>query len=94
MKKKPVLDVQSQFDLMVKFQTAIESKSVIVQNSPKCKFAFSLYEISAPYPTFEEYLEGNDFNEGDPINHSSDIVQLEHSQAVRRNIFSGIMVLA
>lgn len=81
---KSLLDVESEFELMVKYQRSIESQSVLIEHSLKDQFAYGLYNVVKPYPTYEEYLNGNDFIEGELIAQHSDIVQLEKVQDQRR----------
>lgn len=81
---KSLLDIDSEFELMVKYSRTIESKSVLVEHSLKDQFAYGLYNVLRPYPTYEEFVNGNDFIEGEIILASSNIVQLEHMQDGRR----------
>jgi aspartate carbamoyltransferase catalytic subunit len=81
---KSQLDVDSEFELMVKYSRTIESKSVLVEHSLKDVFPYGLYNVVQPYPTYEEFQNGNDFIEGDLIRESSDIVLLEQIQDERR----------
>lgn len=78
------LQVETKFDIMANYQTAIESKSVIVKNSPTDQYQYSLYMIVEPFPTFEEYINGNEFDEGELLEHSSNVSYLNHQQDVRR----------
>lgn len=78
------LQVETKFDIMANYQIAIESKSVIIENSPTDEHRYSLYNIVKPYPTFEEYINGYEFDEGEIIDHSSDISYLNHQQDIRR----------
>ena len=81
---KSLLDIESEFEMMVEYQRTIESKSVLVEHSLKDEFAYGLYNIVHPYPSYEEFINGNEFIEGDLIEANSDIVQLEKLQDVRR----------
>jgi hypothetical protein len=76
----PVLNVEVEFDLMANYQTIIENKSVIIENSDKDEFKYSLFKVKKPYPTYEEYLNGNEFEEGKLIKHSSSIDELQSLQ--------------
>jgi hypothetical protein len=81
---KQQLDVDSEIDLMIKYHRTIESKSVLIEHSVDDAFRYGLYNVVAPYPTYEEFREGNDFTEGELIRESSDIVQLEAIQSSRK----------
>lgn len=78
------MDVESEFALMVKYQRTIESKSVLTDHSSNDRALYGLYNVVQPYPTWEEYLVGYDFWEGELIKESSDIVELEKLQDQRR----------
>jgi len=72
----PILDVQSEFDLMADYQIVIESKCVVVVNSPKDSFRYSLVTIVEPIPSYIEYLNGHDFEECEIIMNSNNVAQL------------------
>lgn len=84
---KPVLNVEQELDLMIEYQNALESKSVIVKNSPRDEFRFSLFEIVEPYPTYNEYLHGNEFDEGQLIKHSASKEEMKKLQAKRKVLY-------
>lgn len=81
---QPALDVESEFELMVRYSTTLQSLSHLIAHAPEDQNTHGLYEIVEPYPTYEEYKEGNDFVEGDLIEQSSDIVRLTNLQNSRR----------
>jgi len=78
--KKPILSIEDEFHLMADYQNAIECKSVIVENALNDKHRYSLVEISEPFPTYEEYINGNDFDEGEIIISSSSMEDLKEHQ--------------
>lgn len=81
---KPVLELEAKFNLMVEYQRTIESQSIISNHSPQDQCAYGLYTLEQPIPSFEEYVEGNEFSEGILIAESSDIVQIMGMQDERR----------
>lgn len=81
---KPVLTVETEFELMADYQMSIESKTVIVMNSLQDKFRYSLYSISEPFPTYDEYMNGNDFDEDELIESSNNPDDLRVIQKARR----------
>lgn len=85
--KIPNLNVETEFDIMANYQTAVESKSIIIENSPKDRFRYSLIQIIEPIPTYKEYLNGNDFDEQDIIMQANNIDQLINQQNIRRNLY-------
>lgn len=85
MNKKTLLDVEIEFGLMVGYQVVIESKCVIVKNSPKNKYKYSLYSIVEPIPSYIAYINGDDFIEGKLIKESS-LENLKALQESRRVI--------
>jgi hypothetical protein len=56
---------EGQFTLLCDYGDIISSQATIVQN--EFKNEFFLYRVVEPFPTFEEYCEGNDFDEGELI---------------------------
>lgn len=84
MMTKPLLTIENEFDLMVNYQIAIESKSVIITNDLRDKYRYSLYTIVKPFPTYEEYINGNEFDEGTLIKSSSSLDDLTLLQNSRR----------
>jgi hypothetical protein len=83
---QPQLSVETEFDLMVNYQRTVESKSVIVENDLKDKERYSLYTVSEPFPTYEEFLNGNEFDEQELIMSSSSIDALQLVQDSRRTL--------
>jgi len=73
----PVISIDSEFELMANYQICIESKAFIVENSKKDLHRFSLYHIEEPYPTYEEYMNGNDFNETTLIRSSNSLEEIK-----------------
>lgn len=84
---KQVLDIDSEFELMVTYQRTIESQSLLIEHSLKDQFSHGLYNVVKPYPSYDEYSQGHDFIEGELIEQSSDIVQLINLQDGRRFLF-------
>lgn len=78
------LNVETEFDLMVNYQIAIESKSVIVENDLRDKHRYSLVAVEEPFPSYEEYLNGDDFEETKIIRSSSSYDELRMIQDERR----------
>jgi hypothetical protein len=56
---------EGQFTLLCDYADILSTKSVIVANEYKNQFL--LCSILEPYPTFDEYSEGDDFDEGEII---------------------------
>jgi hypothetical protein len=83
---QPQLSVETEFDLMVTYQRTIESKSVIIENDLRDKERYSLYSVSKPFPTYEEFLNGNEFDEQELIMSSSSIDALQLVQDSRRTL--------
>lgn len=92
--KKPLLNLDREFELMVKYQITVESKSVVVKNNKHDEFPYSLYEIVEPYPTYEEYLHCNEFDEGQLIMNSLSLPVLDVVQERRRKEFKPMLILA
>lgn len=83
MNTKPILTIETEFELMADYQTAVETKSIIVENALNDKHRYSLYSIEEPFPTYEEYLNGNDFDEHGLIKSSSSLDELKLLQKTR-----------
>lgn len=83
-KPQTQLTVDTEFELMLNFQLAIESKSVIVENDVRDKHRYSLYSIAEPFPSYEEYINGDDFDEQKLIKSSSSYDELKLLQEKRR----------
>src|SRR6478609_2120527 len=81
---RPSLAIETEFELMADYQTAIESKSVIVENALEDPFRYSLYAISEPFPTYEEYMNGNDFDEEELLAESNTRDELQIVQNERK----------
>ena len=82
---KYLQNVEKEFDLMVNYQIIKESKSVIVENSVKDKHQYSLCTLLEPYPTYDEYKNGNDFDEDRVIFSSSLLSEIKGIQEERRS---------
>lgn len=80
----PVLDVETEFDLMVKYQVAIETKTVIIKNAPGDAYLYSLVAIDEPFPSYIDYLNGDDFDELVIITVSNSIDYLQSMQDKKR----------
>jgi hypothetical protein len=80
MQTRVLLDVPSEFELMVKYQRILESEAVVIEHAPQDAHQYGLYTVLKPYPTYEEYMLGNDFIEDKLIMSWSDLVQLEALQ--------------
>jgi len=83
---KPVIAIETEFELMADFQLAIESKSVIVENALDDKFRYSLYSITDDLPTYDEYMNGNDFEEDELIATANSKDELVLLQRERRTL--------
>lgn len=81
---RPVLTVETEFEMMADYQLAIESKSVIVENALEDKHRYSLYSILEPVPTYDEYMNGNEFDEGELLAESNTRDELKVLQETRR----------
>lgn len=55
----------NQFTLLCEYGEILKTKTVIIPNEHKNEFF--LCKVLEPYPTFEAYSEGDDFDEGDII---------------------------
>lgn len=88
------LTTDHEFDLMVNYQINIESQSTIVRNAPEDEFQYSLYEINKPYPTYAQYLNGNDFDESLLIMNSFSLEMVTDVQELRRKDFKSSLVMA
>lgn len=80
----PILTIDREFDLMVKYQLAIETTSVIIKNAPSDAYTYSLIRIEEPFPSYIDYLNGNDFNELDVITASDSMDYLLSLQDSKR----------
>jgi len=56
---------EGQFALLCDYGDIITSQSIIIQN--EFRDEFFLYKVVEPFPLFEEYCEGNDFEEAELI---------------------------
>lgn len=83
---RPMIVVETEFELMADFQLAIESKSVIVENALNDTFRYSLYSITDELPTYDEYRHGNDFEEDELIATSNSKDELRLQQQARRTL--------
>lgn len=54
---------EGQFTLLCDYGDIVSSQATIIQD--RFKNEFLLYKVVKPFPTFEEYCEGNDFEEGE-----------------------------
>lgn len=81
---RPVLTVDTEFEIMADYQLAIESKSVIVENALEDPFRYSLYSILEPVPTYDEYMNGNEFEEDELLAESNTKEELLVLQKGRR----------
>jgi hypothetical protein len=81
---RPVLTVETEFEMMADYQLTIESKSVIVENALEDKFRYSLYSIHEPVPTYDEYMNGNDFDEDQLLSESNTREELNIVQEGRK----------
>lgn len=66
-KKKGCNDNETEFNLLCNYGEIISSHSIVVQNDDRDKFKYSLYKVLEPFPTFDEYVKGEEFDEGDLI---------------------------
>lgn len=82
---RPVIAVDTEFEIMADYQLAIESKSVIVENALEDPYRYSLYSIAEPYPTYDEYMNGNDFDEAELIAESNTSDDLKLLQGEKRS---------
>lgn len=81
---RPVLTVDTEFDMMADYQLAIETKSVIVENAIEDSKRYSLYSITDNVPTYEDYMNGNDFDEHELLASSNNKEKLKVLQEQRR----------
>jgi hypothetical protein len=81
---RPVLTVDTEFELMADYQLAIESKSVIVENALEDTHRYSLYSITDNVPTYDEYMNGNEFDEDELLAESNTREELKVLQEQRR----------
>lgn len=81
---RPVLMVDTELDMMVDYQLAIESKSVIVENALEDPERYSLYSITDNVPTYDDYMNGNDFDEDQLLASSNNKEELKILQEERR----------
>ncbi len=85
------LNTDKKFDIMADYQLAIETKSILIENSPTDKYKYSLYEVVEPYPSFDEYINGNGFIENNLLGHSCDIIVLCAMQNNRRILLPALI---
>lgn len=85
---RPILELNVELDLMVQYTTIIKSRSVIVQNAPNDPDRYTLYEICEPYPSYEEYMNGNEFDEGLLIRNSPSLNLLKLVQSKRVQVIA------
>lgn len=83
---RPVIAVETEFELMADYQLSIESKSVIIENSLDDKFRYSLYSITQDVPTYNEYMNGNEFEEDELLATSNSKDELRLQQQKRRTM--------
>jgi hypothetical protein len=81
---RPVISVDTEFDMMADYQLAIESKSVIIENALEDDHRYSLYSILEPVPTYDEYMNGNEFEEDELLAESNTKEELLVLQKGRR----------
>ena len=81
---RPLLTVDTEFEIMADYQLAIESKSVIVENALEDKHRYSLYSIFEPVPTYDEYMNGNEFDEDELLAVANTKEELKVLQETRR----------
>jgi hypothetical protein len=67
------LNVDEEFELMVNYQVSIETSSIVVRNDHRDKYDYTLYSIVEPYPSYEDYLNGNDFDYGKVLYESNNL---------------------
>jgi hypothetical protein len=81
------IGVDDQIDLMIRYQNILESKSVIVQNDEEDEHPYSLYTVENPFPTYNDYLNGNEFDEGELIAHCQtyeQAIELQKGRIMRK----------
>jgi len=83
---RPVIAIETEFELMADFQLSIESKSVIVENALNDKFRYSLYSITDQMPSYDDYMNGNEFEEDELIATSNSKDELKLQQQKRRTL--------
>lgn len=83
---RPVIAIETEFEMMADFHLTIESKSVIVENALNDKFRYSLYSITDQLPTYDEYMNGNDFEEDELIATANSKDELVLLQRERRTL--------
>lgn len=76
--KQCAVTENSQFDLLCAYGDIITSKSIIVENETRDQFL--LFKIVEPFPTFEEFLLGEEFEEGDLITTFGSLEQAKEAQ--------------
>jgi hypothetical protein len=74
------MNIDQEFELMVNYQVSIESNSIVVRNDHKDKYDYTLYSIVKPYPSYEDYLNGNDFEYGKVLYESNNLDSILESQ--------------
>jgi hypothetical protein len=82
---KQLLTMESKFELMVAYQVSIESNSIIIENAENDPYRYTLYEI-AEQVSYEEYINGNEFELGRILKHSNSTDDLHFIQEGRRKV--------
>lgn len=65
--KSPKSNLDVQFELLITYGNIIKCKSIISQLDDKDKFSYALIAVEKPYPTFDEYVKGVEFEENELI---------------------------
>ena len=81
---RPVLTVDTEFEIMADYQLAIESKSVIVENALEDTHRYSLYSIMDNVPSYDDYMNGNEFDEDELLAEANTKEELKILQEGRR----------
>lgn len=58
---------ETQFELLCNYGSIVASRSIVVKNDERDEHPYSVYAVLTPFPTFEEYAEGEEFEEGELI---------------------------
>jgi len=58
---------EQEFDLLCNYGVVVASRSIVVENDERDKYRYSLYKVLEPFPTFDEYVRGEEFDEGELI---------------------------
>lgn len=69
---------EGQFTLLCDYGDIISSQTTIVQTEFRNEFL--LYKVVKPFPTFDEYCEGNDFEEGELLSVRSTWEEAKYEQ--------------